>query len=240
MTVKKHLRITWILNAGITLVAFGQNGATVTGELRVAGSPKEVSGAFVALSANPKAPPEITRPYYSSAISDRDGKFTFSNVPAGEYRLCFQSPTENLLNPCTWADKPVIVAVREGRAMGLGVLTMEEGARLEVDINDSQGLVSTNRRRNAEVFLGFSVKGPDRAYPLNQTVGRAQDTQYSIVVPYDTDLELLTQVSGYQIEDQDALSSVRTPNQLVRKLRFSRGRASPPVRIRVNGLGGAR
>jgi hypothetical protein len=54
------------------------------------------------------------------------------------------------------------------------------------------------------------------------------------VVPFETDLELITQASLYDVVDEESKSEQRD-NVLVRKLRFAKNDGPKPVKIAVNG-----
>ncbi len=218
----------------LRLAAQTTNGAPVSGAL-TGTDKKAIANAYVILSVIPAAPPAVTQPYHSITRTATDGKFRFDNVPAGDFRVCIQAPGTKLLNPCDWLDRVPTVHVVGRAAVDAGTLEIPEGYLLEVNLTDSQGLIALSKRRAQQAHLSFAIRGAGRSYIIGPTPGRPQDTQFSFVVPFDTDLELLTQVSLYDVADLDNKSEQRD-NLLVRKLRFARTDVPSAVRIAVNGL----
>lgn len=207
---------------------------TVTGTLNDEKS-KPVSNGYVLLSVIPAPAPALTKPVHLLAITGKDGKFQFDNVPSGDYRVCSQVPGSRLVNPCNWNLKLPTVTVKGKDIVDTGVIALEEGYLLEVDIKDTQGLLQQNKRKNQDAVLAFAIRTPTQFHIMTNTPGKPEDSQYSFVVPYDLDLELITTVSLYTVSDDDNLS-VAKGNGLARKLKFSKGDPPKSVKISVNGL----
>lgn len=200
---------------------------------------KEIGDAYVIIGIVPAAPPAVTAPFFSTTITGRDGSFRFGNVPAGEFRICTQTPGKKFLNSCDWLDKSPTVKTDGKAAADVGKIVLQEGYLLEVDIKDLQGLVGSYKKRQQEAHLGFAVKSSNRFHVLLPSLGKAADSQYSFVVPFDTDLELSIQASFFVVADEENKSEARG-NQLIRKLRFAKNDPPKPIKVAVNGVGAAK
>lgn len=224
-----------ILTALLGLQLNGQvtEGAPVSGVLADSGK-KAIPAAWVILSVIPAAPPTITQPFHSITRTGTDGRFLFENVPVGEFRICMQAPGTKFLNPCDWLDQVPTVKVASKAPVNAGTVEIGEGYLLEVDVKDNQGLIAQSKRRLQQANLSFAVRGTRRFHILLQSQGKAQDSQFSFVVPFETDLELITQASLYDVVDEENKSEQRD-NVLVRKLRFAKNDGPKPVKIAVNG-----
>ena len=60
---------------------------------------KPVSGAWISAVRIDASDRALTQ----HVLSATDGTFSLVNLPAGRYRLCFQLPMSEYLNPCVWS-----------------------------------------------------------------------------------------------------------------------------------------
>jgi hypothetical protein len=145
-----------------------------------------------------------------------------------------QAPGTKFLNPCDWQDQVPTVQVTGKTGVNAGTIEIPDGYLLEVDVKDTQGLIAQFKRRNQQAHLSFSVRGAKRLHVLAPSPGKTLDSQFSFVVPFETDLELITLASLYDVADEESKSEQRD-NVLVRKLRFAKNDVPKPVKIAVNG-----
>lgn len=248
----KQLKSGMLIVAALVLMPVMMLGqAVVTGTVQTA-SGSAVSGAFVSLAMvltpeiaqSGKLPPSL---YYSMTQADAEGRYRFENIPLGQFRLCAQSPGSKLLNPCEWSGEEKstaipIVTVSEANVKGktevkATALTMSEGYLFQVRIEDGNGLLKANKHRVAGASVHFWVSGKTGSTPLFPTPKMDPDFDLSVVLPYDTDLNLSAVTSYFSISDKEGKATM-TDSGFVKVLRFSRASSEAAQAVTITGVKG--
>lgn len=146
--------------------------------------------------------PELTRKTQWTAVSDSKGGFRFSNLPAGQFRLCVSVAAKEWLNPCEWGSTPLPLSIRDVLIETPVSLVMKKGVRVPVRVEDSGNLMSLHEgktsgahlllgvQNDAGVFTPASVKSVD-------TAGRI----YELVVPPGTQAALAVNSRFFRLND---------------------------------------
>lgn len=227
--------LVMLLMAALSVEA--QQNGTVNGAI-LETAKKGVGDAFVTLTTVPNPAQRELRGIQLTAVTAKDGSYRFTNVPAGDYRICAQVPGTKLVNPCDWGKPAVTVKVAAGATVDAGSLTLEEGYVLEVDVDDPQDLIALTKRRFQVGHLHFMVRGNGYTLPLVPTPLKKIDSQYSYVVPFDTDLEVMGYYGGFLISDPDAKSKAKNGDTLVWTVKFAKNDPPKPLKVAVGGVVG--
>ena len=120
----------------------------------------------------------------SSISSDANGAFAVSNLPAGDYVLCAEAPSQPYLNPCKWSSAPK-VTIAAG-AVHRPALVLKKGVFLKVRVNDPKGLlppVKNDPSRAPNLIIGVVFgSGAFLAAAITRADQSGRDYQMSIPV----------------------------------------------------------
>jgi hypothetical protein len=118
-----------------------------------------------------------------TVITDANGQFAVSGMPAGDYSLCADVPSAAYLDPCIW-QQPVFVTV-PATGTGIATLALSEGVFLKVRVNDPLGLLpSTVDGLWTLRKLVVGVTYANGAYQGAQNVSvDATGRNYQLIVP---------------------------------------------------------
>jgi hypothetical protein len=128
-----------------------------------------------------------------TTVTGANGTYSFSNLPAGTYSVCVQSPGGGHLNNCHWG-APVSLALAASQTLSRN-LSITQGALFQLRLDDPQNLISPTDDLMLGVFLpnGFS---PMRLASADPT-GRS----YDLAVPLKTSVRLNVISTRLQIAD---------------------------------------
>lgn len=130
MTATPFLRaLALLLPAALSLVA-GELPARVTDP-----QGRSVAGAQVRIQQWSRTQP-VPLVGSQGAISDNQGRVRFADLIGGSWLVCVTVPESTLLDPCEWSTNPPLVTVPSTGAAPEVVVQLEEGGRLELDVDD--------------------------------------------------------------------------------------------------------
>src|SRR5260370_36420556 len=102
-----------------------------------------------------------------NTVSESDGSFTLSGVPAGDYVICARKAGVAALNPCAWGSAPLVKVTAGLQATGQTV-RMAAAATLQVHFDDPGGLLAANASKpGANLIVGLATQR--RFMPLRLT-----------------------------------------------------------------------
>lgn len=137
-----------------------------------------------------------------TAISQADGTFQFTGLPAGDYTLCPTVPNSTWLNPCDWNFPTPTATITRSAPSGSVNITLTRGVAIPVRINDPGGLLAQNEGKTpgAGLLLEVSDGRPGsffRAVPLVSKDSGGRNHQ--IVIPFNTQLTLFVHPTFYRV-----------------------------------------
>lgn len=150
-----------------------------------------------AIGRDPRGIPVVVR---KSGKTSADGTVELLEVPVGRYVLCLSELPEPYYDPCQWGESLGVALLKEGadaivqataHVGGLVLITVVDptGAFLNVNLSDPMSQPFRVGVRNAagRYYSGF-VRGRT-----------SLSIQYSIVVPFDQDLEVVFFSRDYDV-----------------------------------------
>ena len=197
----KH--VFWIAFYSTVCLA-AQTGQLVVTVLDPVG--KAVIGAHVAISSRPifdpsAAPGSKFQPFSSAALTNSTGAASFANVPVGAYAVCAMLPKRQLVDTCTFIERPTAVLVTALKPAVLSI-NLLEGVKLIIAIQDEQQLLQSAIPNNSGHFR-LSISGErSRRRPFILDSSSATSRQYSLLVPANLGLNLHIAGSGFRVADE--------------------------------------
>jgi len=142
----------------VTIPAFrGQTAvAGMAGTVVDAKTGKPVPAALV-MAVQTGLPPLSTR-------TGGDGAFQIDGLAAGKYSLCVQAQSDGYLDPCQWNGSPMTVTVVSGQAATGVVLRLTPASALNIQVLDSQKVLTQATKDGRRPELTVGVWGPDGLY----------------------------------------------------------------------------
>lgn len=174
-----------------------------------------------------------TKPITLAAAAD--GRYEFSSLTAGSYRVCIRGPIGSLvIDPCLWPQKASTLTVRAGVPTAFDPVA-EIGSRLQVRVNDPG--------KNLEYKPGRAV-GPSLSmvgvwnaqhlfYPMQPNAPDASGRTYQMPVPFGQDMTVVLTGPAVRVEidgkDFNSKTGIRT------RIRLTKGASEKPVVLNVIG-----
>lgn len=181
----------------------------------------------------PMNPSDDRLPELFEAIADASGRFEFTALIPGNYRICARSVESGFLDPCAWhSGPPLLLPVAAGQQIVGHEITMLSGREFELIVADSTGVLEQNQSRGTGVDLVVGVWGPGGQFqPALLKLKLSTSRTYSVTVPFDTPLRLnitgrrlvMEDESGKRITATDTPQAVIEPTsalQSARQFRF--------------------
>jgi hypothetical protein len=202
---KFGLRMTFVflLSAGGT--CWGQ-AAQIRGAVR-GDDGKPIPDAYVTVSVDAgtlragERPEPGFRPFYASTRSGPDGSFVVSGVPAGKHRVCAQVPNSDWISPCQWTGAVPPVAVAASQTV-TAPLTLMKAHRLKIRLDDREKHLEKHRdKRGSEVIAG-ALAAQGLFSPAQIASQDAGGRDYDVLVPYDTEVDVVVSSSYFVIADE--------------------------------------
>jgi hypothetical protein len=207
--MKRAIRFGW---AAVALVAMllGQEKDALTGS---------ISGTVVDEKGRPLEDVAIhwyrsvvrstdTQAPEGSALTDKNGNFSFTGLGAATYLFCNQpNGARALVGNCAWTRKPPSITLKAGEKVTGYQFTVQAGARVEFEMDNSAGalpLPETEKKENSNTVLPMLVGAEGEWHTA--TLESRSDTalHYVIVVPPKVDLTVKIQGTGVQVSDEKA------------------------------------
>ena len=179
-----------------------RTGATLTG--RVVGAPGKSAESITVhfrrihqLSRDRDGYLRVVPPVLdASVLTGRDGTFTATGLPVGEYLVCARPLDAFQLGSCDWNRSSGRVSIKREEIVTVGDMTLETGRRIVFRIVDS------NRRVDSAERLVIGVLSADgyyaRAKVASTTVG---ELTYAVTVPVGLPLHVLVGTPNFSISD---------------------------------------
>ncbi len=181
-----------------------QTAGRLSGKLLTADTSASIAGATVVamspLVGSPGVPPVIAH-----AVADEEGRFLFSDLPAGPYRLCVHD-AGLYLDPCQWSQGVQATAGLDGPVTEV---RLQRGVRLAVRVVDRAGLVSLSKERDelSAALPGALVtaalvdaQGRTRYLPFTRSDGRLYE--YSLLAPPEREFTLTVRSHAFSLSDE--------------------------------------
>ena len=174
-------------------------------------SGRPVGGAVVSYvrifpvpTALPPQTPTNANPSLGTFLSQKNGGFFFNSLVPGSYRFCAQAPGSDLLNPCEWTGKPPVVNLAPGELQSAIRITMKQGVRLHVRLDDPVQVLSTKSKPapgNDVRILLSTEKGEFHGMPVVSE--DAGGRNHMMLVPDGLPLTLSLRSANLQVNDQN-------------------------------------
>lgn len=188
----------------LTLVAALFAAAAATGSINgTAVSPEgePVSSAWISAVRI-----DVSEPFFQHALSAPDGTFNLINLPAGKYRLCFQLPTSEYLNPCVWSARQADMTLADGQELTGQQIQVARGAFLRVRINDPNKRLKAAKEKvgaGKEPPPLLGVWAPNGLFlPLDMAAEDENGKNFQLLVPLNTPLRLSIGGGAVQLENE--------------------------------------
>jgi hypothetical protein len=161
-----------------------------------------LSGATI--TAHRLAPaPTVT----ATVTTGKDGSFSLTGLPSGEFGVCVKESSGTLFDPCGWADLAIPISVKNGSISTGVVIRMKKIASVTVRVNDKGTFLKIKPGDAAppHVLVGaFDAHGI--FHPANQTELDKNGVTYQLTVP--TDFPARINVSSAKLKLTDSLNNV--------------------------------
>ena len=171
-------------------------------------------------------------PVPAKDISGSKGEFEVSGLLAGKYRICVEKREAAILNPCLWADSPLIVDVGEGAAVR-GVSAMAaRGVTISVRVQDAKGLLRANPAKD-DVRVGTF----HRASPFIPGIVSDRDPAgktMSVIVPRGQAASVSVSSASFDLADAGG-APLASPEIAISAAAANAG-AAPAVTIHVTDV----
>jgi hypothetical protein len=170
-----------------------------------------------------------------SAQTAADGSFTFSNLKTGMYFACAIPPPgtngQHFVNSCLWQDhNSVYVPLAPGQVSQGIVVPLQHGSPLNVQVNDPSALLPAPIGKIGGNALAIHIIGPSGlAHPVPIASQNATGRDHFLVVPYNTQLQLLIHSSSFALTDGNGNALAPTT-----KTSFTVSQGGPPPSFVVN------
>ncbi len=110
--------------------------------------------------------PPVDRPYGASTETDVSGRYRFSGIPSGIFRICAVVPGSDYLSPCVSMNQPQnVVTIGPGANVTAPPLRLVKGIRILVRVQDATGVLAAAAREPLadRPILSLRVEPPN--YP---------------------------------------------------------------------------
>jgi hypothetical protein len=170
-----------------------------------------------------------------SQLTAADGSFSFSNLKTGMFFACAVPPPgtngQRYVDSCLWQDRnSVYVPLAPGQVRQGVVVPLQQGYPLDVHVNDPSALLPAPIGNIGGNDLAIHVIGPSGlAEPMPIASQNATGRDHILVVPYNTQLQLLIHSSSFALKD--ASGNVLAPTT---KTTFTVSQSGPPPSFVVN------
>lgn len=137
--------------------------------------------------------------------SGADGSFALTGLAPGDYQVCVQSLTLDIVNPCLWfsgTTLPVTAKVGVGAKVQGITVQAKLGTKVEVRIDDDTKSLRNNEKNGSGVHLLLGVWTSNGLYyPAAAFSEDATGRNHSVIVPLGTPVKL--GVSGRKLKMED-------------------------------------
>lgn len=131
-----------------------------------------------------------------SVLTDRDGTFTATGLPVGEYLVCARPSDAYQLGSCDWNRSSGRVSIKREEIVTVGDMTLETGRKIVFRIAD------TNRRVDRPERLVIGVFSADGYYARAKVASTtAGELTYAVAVPVGIPLHVLVGTPNFSISD---------------------------------------
>jgi len=169
--------------------ALAQSTAKIQGTVHD-DSGKPIAGAF-ALATTQSAAALPTR----TTVTDGQGQYTFTNLPAGKYNICIQIPGTSRLGNCEWA-AATSATVAASQSLTNPTITIAKGTLFQLRLNDPNQLIA----QTDDILLGVYLPG-GAFRPMRLASRDAAGRTYDIAVPLSTSFRIGLISAHLQISD---------------------------------------
>ena len=131
-----------------------------------------------------------------SVVTSKDGTFTATGLPIGEYLVCAWPSDDYQLGSCDWNRSSGRVSIKSGEIVTVGDMTLEAGRRIVFRI------VDPNRRVDRAERLVSGVLSADGYYARAKAASTtAGELTYAVAVPVGIPLHVLVGTPNFSISD---------------------------------------
>lgn len=215
----------------VALFLFGAAGlkaATVNGKV-VDERNRPLPGATVWVQIRPDAKSH-PKPYSAWSRTGRDGAFSISGVPAGQFIACAHYPNSPYVDACAW-EAPRAFSLASTGMVNLGSLELREGHEFRVRIDDPRGDLDRMRKAHTRPDLRVGLWTAAGAfYPLELKQEQPNSREYAAVVPYDAVFRLIAQTGKLQLTGDRGV-----PVDGRQAFTIKRGNEPPMLHLQITG-----
>jgi hypothetical protein len=165
-----------------------------------------------------------------------DGTFQISGLTAGPYTVCVQVPGGVFVDTCEWTKTPLTVDVKAGQAVSGLAVKLQQGALLQVHLNDSGNLLVPSATAVVKTVphVLMAVQTPrGLLHPLAPTSKDATGATHTATVPFGTTLKFIIFSPHVSLADNKGVAISPTGSNVA--LTFPSGSNPAPLTFSVTG-----
>jgi hypothetical protein len=157
--------------------------------------------AVVVSNVPPRKDSTVT-PTVLFARSVRDGTFSISGVPVGDYRICAEIEGKGLLHTCRWGNGP-LVSIRSGSpTQSAPAIRFTAGTPLHIRLSDDARVLPAPGVKGEVPWFGIAKTDGIAALPLVSSDAGGRD--YEMLVPFGTSLSVSVMNKSYTLTSPGA------------------------------------
>lgn len=225
--------------AAVVLSTAGSVGAQTSGS--IAGTVLDEKGQVFAGGARIVAlklaeAADGFKPFSTTAISDKLGKYSFRDLPAGKYEFCVNAYGDDFVNTCEWGRPAATLMVGSERAAQSLEIRLEKGKIFNIDVKDDRGLLDRHEGKSVGGSLDVGIITERMEILRAELLNKSQvNRKYRVVVPVGAKFRVRAMSPLFDLrsdtEDKQSLAVLQDVDQSIE----SRD-AAKSITLRISGL----
>ena len=185
--------------------------------------------AVVVSNVPPRKDSTVT-PTVLFARSVRDGTFSISGVPVGDYRVCAEIEGKGLLHTCRWGNGP-LVSIRSGSpTQAAPAIHFAAGTPLHIRLSDDAHVLPAPGAKGEVPWFGIAKGDGFAALPLVGSDAGGRD--YEMLIPFGASLSVAVMNKSYTLTSSSA--NIAGANATI-PVQFATGTTPTPIVVHITG-----
>lgn len=239
--MKLRLLLMISLCAGCSIWAQAGRSSQIVGSVQ-AEDGKAVPDVWVTAMLDPRSsgkeiPPDF-KPVNVHTQPDGNGAFRLEGLPNGEYILCAQVVSNDLINGCQWGITQRVTVPQSADKL---TLVLQKGQRVKIVVNDPKSLREKVQRKPEEI----PSSEPDVKFDISADGGvftqfaparhEGKVTEYEALVPFNTPIRVHVNSKVFSIEDEDSKQLLKADGQ-TKPVTAARGGVETIYRLSLDSI----